>query len=412
MHDTELYRHLLGLEPPWFVSKVELNIKEKKVDVWTEHEDNTKFPCPVCNKKYALYDHTEERRWRHLDSCEFMTILHARPPRVECPEHGIHRVKVPWAEDKARFTSMFERLAIDVLLESSVTGAMKILRISWDEAWHIVEKAVQRGMLRKKKIVIGYLGVDEKAIAKGHSYITVVCDLDRGTIEYVAEERRQASLDGFFEALTEEQLNGIKAIAMDMWEPYINSTLANVPDAEKKIVFDRYHIMRHMNEAVNTVRKTENRELVSTGDGTLKGTKYLWLYGEENLPQKHSERFEALKALNLKTGRAWAIKENLRELWDCPDQETANAHWKEWYSWAIRSRLKPVMMKATTIKDHVGNILTYFVHRITNAVTEAVNSTIQTIKKMACGFRNPEYFKIAIYFHCGGLDLYPTHSIP
>src|SRR2546422_530223 len=133
MRDVELYRHLLGLEEPWTVRSVELNVQEQRVDVWAGHGGDVRWPCPECGTGLALYDHAEERVWRHLDSCQFMTYLHAQPPRVECPTHGVRQVRLPWAEARARFTTLFERLAIDVLKETDIRGATRILRISWDE---------------------------------------------------------------------------------------------------------------------------------------------------------------------------------------------------------------------------------------------------------------------------------------
>jgi transposase len=275
-----------------------------------------------------------------------------------------------------------------------------------------MERAVERGLEAKEGTIVEHIGVDEKSAAKGHSYVTIVCDLDGGNVEYVGEERRKESLDGYFEGLSAEQLEGIKGIALGMWEPYIMSVREHIPDAASKIVFDHYHIMKHMNEAVDNVRKAENKELRENGDVSLTGTKYLWLYAGENLPDRHRERFETLKAQDLKTGRAWAIKENLRELWNCFTKGLAREHWRDWYAWAVRSKLEPVRDKARMLKAHIDNVLTYYEHHITNALTEAVNSTIQMIKKKAYGFRNKAHFKTAIYFHCGGLQLYPTHTIP
>jgi transposase len=186
-----------------------------------------------------------------------------------------------------------------------------------------------------------------------------------------------------------------------------------VPAAETKMVFDRYHIMTHMGKAVDDVRKREHRALAATGDTTLTGSKYLWLYAQENLPEQHRERFAQLKATTLKTARAWALKESLRELWHYTRVGWAERHWKRWYFWATHARLTPVIETARLIQRHLANVMTFFAHRITNAVSEGLNSKIQTIKKMAYGFRNREHFKTAIYFHCGGLDLYPpTHGIP
>ena len=416
MQDKELYEHLLGIRKPlpvparqtgWSVSRIELDVKGKRVNIWAEHQEGVRWSCPECEKALTIYDHAEERAWRHLDSCAFQTYLHVRIPRVECPKDGVLQVRVPWAEPKSRFTMLFERLAIDVLRQCDVTGATEVLQISWDEAWHIMERAVERGKLRKTKNVVRHIGVDEKAIAKGHKYMTLVCDLERATVEHVTEDRKQESLEAYYAGLTQEQKAGIEAVATDMWEPYIQATRAHVPEADKKIVYDRFHIMSHMGKAVDRVRKQEHRDRMAHGDETLKGSKYLWLYNRGNIPEKRRDEFSALKALGLKVGRAWAIKETLRELWDYLYPESARKFWRRWYFWATHSRLVPVREVAAMIKRHIANILTYFRHRITNAVSEGLNSKIQTIKKMAYGFRNPEHFKTAIYFHCGGLDLYP-----
>lgn len=413
MRDVELYQQLLGLVAPWTVGRVELSVEGERVDVWAEHAPEVRWPCPECGTLLSVYDHAEERAWRHLDSCQFKTYLHARVPRIKCPTHGTRQVKLPWAEAHSRFTLLFERLAIDVLKEATVRGATRILRISWDEAWHLIERAVKRGLQAKDKCVPARLGVDEKAISKGARYITLVCNLDAATIEYVAEARRMESLDGYFLSFSVAQLESIRAIAMDMWPPYIASTLRLVPGACDKIVFDPYHIMSYMNEAVDEVRKREHREHRARGDETLARSRYLWLYAQERLPPKHQQRFAGLRAMNLKTGRAWAIKESLREFWKMPTRQEALAHWKHWYRWATHSRLKPVIKTAKNIQHKLHNVLTYFTHRITNAVAEGLNSKIQTIKKAAYGFRSFENFKTAIFFHCGGLRLYPvTHAKP
>ena len=130
MKDTEFYKQILGLDAPWKVIKVSLNTEQQEVDIWIDHPKKIKWECTICQKKLALYDHSEERIWRHLDTCQFKTYLHARAPRVKCPEHGVRQVMLSWAEDKSRFTDIFERFAIDVLQECSILGASRILRIS------------------------------------------------------------------------------------------------------------------------------------------------------------------------------------------------------------------------------------------------------------------------------------------
>jgi transposase len=407
MEDTALYEYLLGLKSPWNVQTVNLSVKDQQVDVWAIHPDDVSWECPTCGKKKPLYDHSEERVWRHLDSCQFKTFLHARIPRVECPEHGVMQVRVPWAEPKSRFTLLFERLAIDVLKQCDVTGATRILRISWDEAWRIMKHAVKRGQARKEKKIVPVIGVDEKAIAKGHRYLTLVYDLKQGTVEHIVEDRKIESLESYYQGLSKEQLAGIEAVAMDMWEPYFQATMGHVPGAGGKIVFDRFHVMGYVGKAVDTIRKQEHRERMKRGDETLKKTKYLWLYSRENVPDSRRAEFEGLRRQGLKVGRAWALKETLRRLWQYVYPASGWKYWKRWYFWATHCRLSPMREAAETLKRHIQNILTYFVHPITNAMGEGINGKIQTIKKMANGFRNADNFKTAIFFHCGGLDLYP-----
>ena len=407
MRDIELYRHLLGLSEPWGVTRVELSVQTGQVDVWVDHPKRTRFSCPECDASLAVYDHAEERAWRHLDSCQFLTYLHARPPRVDCATHGVRQVALPWAEPHSRFTVLFERLAIDVLSECDVEGATRILRLSWDEGWHLAERAVARGLARRPLVAPAHLGVDEKAAGRGQDYITVVSDVDAGVVRYVADERKETSLDAYFDTLPAEELARIEAVAMDMWEPYANSVRAHLPDPDDKIVFDRYHIMSHMTKAVDTVRKAENKRLRAGGNDALVGTKYLFLYSVENLPERHAERFGALRDSDLKTARAWAIKEDLRWLWDYVRRGWAERHWRRWYFWATHCRLEPVIEVAKMIKRHYDGVMAFFSHRLTSATAEGLNSRIQAIRVSARGYRNREHFKTAIYFHLGGLDLYP-----
>ena len=170
--------------------------------------------------------------------------------------------------------------------------------------------------------------------------------------------------------------------------------------------------MKRMVEAVDTVRKREHRALQAEGLDLLTGSKYLWLYSQENLPERHKQRFAALRATNLKTGRAWAIKESLRALWHYHRLGWARRFYKHWYFWASHSRLASIIDVARMINRHLTGVLNYFATApITNATAEGLNSKIQTIKKMAYGYRNREHFKTAIFFHCGGLQLYPDHPL-
>ena len=297
------------------MTRVQSFSTNQRVDVWLEH-GATRWRRPECDAELPGFDHAEVRTWRYLDTCQFETHLHAEIPRVQCPTHGVRQVRVPWAEARSRFTLLLERLIIDLIQQcSTVTGACRIARVTWDEAWGIMTRAVARGRARKVAQPIPYIGVDEKAFRKGHRYHTIVCDLGRSTVEFVAEDRRTDSLAAYYAQLTDAQREGLKAVAMDMWEPYIGATREGLPAGAEKIVFDRFHIMREMTKAVDTVRKQEHRGFLRTGNDSLTGTKYLWLFSDERRPERHAESFATLQALHLKVGRAWAIKEALRTLW-------------------------------------------------------------------------------------------------
>jgi len=172
-------------------------LQEGEVHVCLGHEPLADWACPECGHELCLpYDHDTERSWRHLDTCQYRTILHAAPPQIRCAEHGVRVVRLPWAEPHSCFTALFERLAIDWLKAASQKAVGDQLRLSWDEVHGIMERAVRRGLARRKAETIGYLGVDEKSFRKGHKYLTLVTDLARGRVLYVAADRKQSSLDG------------------------------------------------------------------------------------------------------------------------------------------------------------------------------------------------------------------------
>jgi len=408
MQDRQLYQQILGIGAPWLVSRVELDLEAEEVHVYLGHTETATWCCPECGEVCPLQDHQPERTWRHLDTCQYQTLLHAELPRTRCEAHGVRVVQIPWAEPYGRFTALFERLVIDWLQAASQQAVADRVGLSWDEVHGIMERAVKRGLARREAEPIPHIGVDEKSFRKRHRYVTVVSDIDRGRVLYVAEDRKQKSLDGFWPTLSKEQLASIKGVAMDMWEPYVNSTEEHLPNAEEKIVFDKFHVAKHLGEAVDKVRRTEHKELRAEGDERLKGTKYDWLKGRDKFDQKGWRAFCRLRRSNLKTSRAWAMREQAMKLWDYSYRGAAENHFRWWYRWATHSRLKPMIDKAKMLKTHLKNILTYLTHPITNALSESLISKIQWVKYTARGFRNQDNFKTAIYFHCGDLDLLPA----
>jgi transposase len=400
------YAQLLNIHFPWEISQVDLSMAEQRVDIEIEYTD-VSGPCPVCGAMSAKHDDRKRRSWRHLDTMQFATYLHCSTPRVRCKEHGAKTVQVPWAGKNSRFTLLFEGFAVQVLQAArSVEEARKLLGLNWHQVEAIKTRAVQRGLSRREAVAIPYLGIDEKQFRSGHQYISSLVDLQQGRVLDVVEHRTEEACKALIErSLTQAQQGQVQAVALDMWKAYQNAVEEKLPQAD--IVHDRFHISGHLNEAVDKVRRQENKELTQAGDRRLVGTRFSWLVNEENLNELFVEKFNELKQSDLKVSRAWAIKELFRNFWDYRHAGWAKRHYENWYSWAIRSRLRPIKDKARMIKDHLPNILTYFKHRISNAVAEGLNSKIQTVKANARGYRSLEGFRNSILFYCGGLDMNP-----
>ena len=406
MRDRELYAKILGLAEPWIVVDVDLDLPGKSVKVFLGRREGAALLCPECGVACPGYD-SQPRHWRHLDTCQFQTILQADVPRCACSEHGVKQVRVPWAEPGSRFTALFECLAIDWMRECGRAATARQLNLSWSEADGIMQRAVDRGLARRPATTTPVLGVDEKSF-QGREFVTVVCDLDGGTVLHVADGRGSVALQECYQAMTDEQRAAVEAVAMDMHQPYVLATQTALPEAT--IVFDKFHIAQLAGDAVDEVRRQEAKRLAAAGDDRLKGTRYGWLRNPLEESREQRQAFEPLRRSNLQTARGWALKETLMGFFDYFQTARAQRFFLKWHAWAIRSRLRPFKRLARTLRERLPTLLNWCKWRITNAVTEALNSKIQWIKYTARGFRSREGYRRAIYFHCGGLDLYPQES--
>lgn len=408
MHDRQLYAKILGLTAPWQVSSVHLDMESLSVEVVVEHSGSSPLECPECGAACPGYDH-RRRRWRHLDTCQYRTILVCDVPRVACPEHGVHQVRVPWAEPDSRFTALFEALVIDWLLESSFAAVGRQLGLSWAQLDTIQRRAVRRGLARRQQQPLRVIGIDETSFQKRHEYVTVVFDLASPSprVLFVADHRKKAALDAFYAGYSASELARLEHVSMDMWAPYVASTMEHVPDAREKICFDRFHVAQLFGKAVDQVRRQETKELTRLGDRRLRGTRYLWLKGADRLQVRQKRSLDELRSSCAKTARAWQIKETARQLWSYRSRAWAAKNWKQLLGWASRSRLQPMVRVARTLRRYLWGVLNAVTAGVTNARAEALNAKIQWIKRKACGYRNRERFRNAIYFHCGGLELYP-----
>ena len=404
MKDTALYTQILGLQTPWKVQAVRLDVLAKKVEVEVGYEAGTLWGNAE-GERLPVHDHVE-RRWRHLDTCGFATELVCRVPRLQQPGGRVETVPVPWSEKGSRFTLLFEQWAVLVLEASrSVSQACALLDIHWEVAHRIMGRAVERGLGRRGQEALPHVGMDEKSFLRGQSYVSVLTDLTQGRVLEVKAGRDQVAAQCLLESLGAEQRASIEAVAIDMSGSFQAAIEAELPGAA--IVHDKFHIVQHLNQGVDQVRRAECKALVAEGDEILKHTRQLWLLGEENLSEEQAAQFAALKGRQLKVGRAWAMKELFRHFWTYKTEGWARRFFGNWKKWVDGSNLGPMKKVARMIEKRFENVVSYLRHPITNAVTEGLNSKIQSLKANARGFRNFEHYRVRILFHCGNLDLNP-----
>ncbi len=388
----------LGIEAPWKILEDAYDDTAKQRTVTVTCTDTSSLECPKCGKASPFYDLRSARQWRHLDTCNYQTALRAQVPRVKCSECGVKTARVPWAGPSSRYT--YEESVIGWIKEASILAISRQMGLGWKAIAGIVHRAVQRGLARKKEQVVANICVDEVAYKKGHKYFTVVSDADTATVLYVGIGRDQKVLMRWFQQLSTEQLNGIRS--MDMWPAYISATLACLPDAKKKICFDRFHVAKHLGVSVD---KVQHKALLKEGNPILTGTKYSWLKSPHNMSLAQKRAFHAIRTSSLKTSKAWAKRSE-----KCGTIKAQLGPWNKTLSWAMRCRLEPVKDVARMIRKHLWGIINAIVLDASNGPAESINSRIKTVKIRAHGFRNKERFVDAIYFHLGGLDLSPRYA--
>lgn len=407
------YGMLLGIDREWMVQRVEYDAPNHCIEAWAQWRVGEALACPKCHAICPGYDHLPERTWRHLDACGYITLLHARIPRCKCPEHGVVSVRANWAEPGSRYTLAFEQHVIEVLSScSNLTKAAQQLRMDWTAVHRVMRRSVERGLTRRLLEPIAYLGIDEKSFGRGQSYGSVVSDLGgKRVLEVLQNRDEQAAREVLEAAVCEPLRSAVRAVAMDMWKPFVKAVGVVLPDAD--IVFDKFHMVRLLGDSVDKVRKEEHRLLQSKGDTILSGSKYWWLKAPGNLSVKQWSSFKELLAINLKTSRAWTLAQTFDGFWQCESAAQGRQFFKEWYGKAKRSKLPPIKAAADTLNRHLEGMLTYFKHRITNASAEGLNSLIQLIKSAARGFRNFANYRTTILFYLGKLDMNAinTHTI-
>lgn len=417
MDQNMLFTMALGLAQPWKVVRSGLEdggggSKFLYVDI--EVEAGARMPCPDCGGSCALYDH-EVKRWRHLNFWQHPTYLSARVPRVDCPQHGIKQVTVPWARPGSGFTLMFEAFVMALAKEMPMAALAELVSEHDTRLWRVLRHYVGAAHARQDWSEVDAVAVDETATRKGHRYATVVVQIDPtqeqpARLLFMTPDRRAESVGQFAEAMPAHGASPrqVRLAAIDMSASYQKGVREHLPEA--RLVFDRFHVMQLAGMALDEVRRQLQRQGVA-----VKGAMWALRGNEDRLSESQLHLRKELCARHKELGRAMALRESLRETWQWPGAVSAELHLKAWCSWAVRSRLAPFRKLAQTLKAHWDGILAYFPDNVTSAAIESINGIIQTARRRARGFRNFENLKAISYWMAGRLDLkipHPfTHSI-
>jgi transposase len=310
----------------------------------------------------------------------------------------------PWAEPWARVTTALSNAVARLARELSWQGTARQYGVNWKSVATIVKRAVQYGLRHRKRPPVHVIGIDEVSRRKGHVYLTVVYDLERRVLLWVGDERTEEAVRPFFtKEMGPRRCRTLQVVCMDMWAAYANLVRDHAPNAQ--ILFDRFHIVKHLNEAVDAVRRDLWRRLAAKERTTFKGTRWLLLKNPWNLTANQKERLSTLVQWNTPLVRAWYLKEVFQLFWTYKQPWRAEQHLTKWISSAMRSKLEPFKKFAQMLRSHLGGILPWTRIRVSNGAVEGMNNKIKSISHRSFGFRTAENFIAAIYHCCAHLPL-------
>jgi len=371
--------------------------------VWLSPDGRFKPICSQCKAKGPGYDTLKERRWKHVPLWGIPVVLVYAPRRIACANCGVKVEAIPWTQGKSPLSFPLSMVLATwaKLVAWQVVG--QLFGFHWNTVRKAVRDVVDYGLEHRDMDKILYIGIDEISRRRGHIYHTQVYDLDEKRLLWTGQDRSSATLHAFFDFLGKERCEQIQAVCCDMWAPYADVIKARLPNA--LLVFDKFHIVRHLIDAVDTVRKREARDLKAEDPDLLKKSRYIWLKNPWNLTEDQRARLSDLEKLNLKINRAYLLKEAFRRFWEYSSPAWAKKYLDQWFWWATHSRLEPIRKFAWMIRRHQDDILNYFKCRIDNGAVEALNNKAKAISHRAFGYRTAQTFSLALYHGMGKLPL-------
>lgn len=359
-----------------------------------------RLPCSTCGTLGKVRDRLKARSWKHVPLWGIPVRLTYAPARVNCQTCGKVRVEdIPWAQGKCRLSSGLIWLLSTWCKLLPWKQVADLYDVHWNTVAAAVKQAVDYGLKHRDISSVLYIGIDELSRQKGHVYVTNVYDLTEKRLLWSGEGREKDTLRAFFQEYGEALKQTVKGVCCDMWQPYADVLEEQLPEAT--LVFDRFHVMQKLMKAVDEVRSEEAKELKKTNPELLKRTRYLFLKNPERLTDKQRARLGHLEKLNLRTHRAYLLKESFREFWTYQTKGWGRQFLKKWFWWATHSRLKPMRDFAWMLRRHEEGVLNFLKMRITNGVVEGMNNKAKVVSHRCYGFRTAKTYIIALY-HCLG----------
>jgi transposase len=365
---------------------------------------------PRCSGCFCRVDKgydERERCWRHLDLAGMRLVLRYKLRRVNCPRCGVIVELVPWAEPDSWFTRDFEEHTAYLAQTTDKTTVCNMMRVAWRTVGDIARRVVDRFRPENPLDGLKQIGIDELSYRRHHEYITVVIDHVAQRVVWARPGKDAATLGEFFKELGLERCKQLEAVTIDMSGAYIKAVTEASPQAT--LIFDRFHVQRLAQEAVDEVRRAEVRENKGTDEArVLKRTRFILLKNPWNLTHLEEQKLAELQRTNKPIYRAYMLKEGLAGILDGLDVDVARVKLHEWIGWADRSRLEPFKKLARTVKAHFEGILAYIPLRLNNGRTEGTNGKIRTITRRSYGFHSASNLIALIFLCCSGISLRPV----
>lgn len=363
--------------------------------------------CGGCGRVGPRYDRRDGRDWRHLPWGRTPVVLRYAPWRVDCRQCGVRVEQVPWAPSGGRFSEAFEELTAYLAQITDKTQVKRLLGIAWETVGSIIERVVERRLDPERLVGLRRIGIDEFSYKKRHHYLTVVVDHDRGRVVWAGEGRSAEALKPFFDALGDEGCKAIEMVTIDLSAAYTQAVRERLANAE--IIYDRFHVQRLVSDALDEVRRELVRELATDPDEAraVKRTRFVLLMNPWNLSRAQRRKLSEVQRNNQRLYRAYLLKETLAQALEYRQPWRAERALRAWLAWASRSRLRPFVQAARTLRKHLCGILAYTRTRLTNGLVEGLNNTIRVIARRAYGFHSYEALAAMIFLNCGGIQLDP-----